>query len=80
MVRLVGISDSISLSYRALCKSRYDKSKWKIAGHLRGAVNADDFRDDMLFFLFLRSVSDNDEIEAARKPRKDYPTLAGDAG
>ena len=27
---------------------------WKIADDLRGAMNADDFRDDMLSFLFLR--------------------------
>jgi len=30
------------------------KTLWAIADQLRGAMNADDFRDDMLSFLFLR--------------------------
>ena len=32
---------------------------WAIADQLRGAMNADDFRDYMLAFLFLRYLSDN---------------------
>lgn len=32
---------------------------WAIADQLRGAMNADDFRDYMLSFLFLRYLSDN---------------------
>jgi hypothetical protein len=32
---------------------------WGIADQLRGAMNADDFRDYMLSFLFLRYLSDN---------------------
>ena len=39
---------------------------WAIADELRGSMNADDFRDYMLAFLFLRYLSDNYE-EAARK-------------
>ena len=39
---------------------------WGIADKLRGAMNADDFRDYMLSFLFLRYLSDNYE-EAVRK-------------
>jgi type I restriction enzyme M protein len=35
---------------------------WAIADQLRGAMNADDFRDYMLAFLFLRYISDNYEI------------------
>lgn len=35
---------------------------WKIADQLRGAMNADDFRDYMLSFLFLRYLSDNYEV------------------
>lgn len=31
---------------------------WGIADDLRGAMNADDFRDYMLSFLFLRYLSD----------------------
>ncbi|WP_419640976.1 type I restriction-modification system subunit M N-terminal domain-containing protein, partial [Thiolapillus sp.] len=39
---------------------------WAIADDLRGSMNADDFRDYMLAFLFLRYLSDNYE-EAAQK-------------
>jgi type I restriction enzyme M protein len=35
---------------------------WGIADQLRGAMNADDFRDYMLSFLFLRYLSDNYEV------------------
>jgi len=42
------------------------KTLWAIADQLRGAMNADDFRDYMLAFLFLRYLSDNYE-RAARK-------------
>ena len=41
---------------------------WAIADKLRGAMNADDFRDYMLSFLFLRYLSDNYE-EAVKKSR-----------
>ena len=34
---------------------------WGIADQLRGAMDADDFRDYMLSFLFLRYLSDNYE-------------------
>lgn len=33
------------------------KILWDIANDLRGAMNADDFRDYMLSFLFLRYLS-----------------------
>jgi type I restriction-modification system DNA methylase subunit len=33
------------------------KTRWNIADQLRGAMNADDFRDYMLSFLFLRYLS-----------------------
>ncbi|MDP9222954.1 MAG: N-6 DNA methylase, partial [Actinomycetota bacterium] len=46
---------------------------WNIADQLRGAMNADDFRDYMLAFLFLRYLSDNYEIAAKRELGKDYP-------
>lgn len=52
---------------------------WKIADDLRGAMNADDFRDYMLSFLFLRYLSDNYELAAKKELGSDYPTLeAGD--
>ncbi|MFZ3186283.1 MAG: type I restriction-modification system subunit M [Pseudomonas sp.] len=52
---------------------------WKIADELRGAMNADDFRDYMLSFLFLRYLSDNYELAAQKELGSDYPLLpAGD--
>lgn len=42
------------------------KTLWDIADQLRGAMNADDFRDYMLSFLFLRYLSDNYESAAKR--------------
>jgi len=35
-------------------KQQLGKTLWAIADQLRGAMNADDFRDYMLSFLFLR--------------------------
>src|SRR4030066_689865 len=50
-----------------------------IADQLRGAMNADDFRDYMLSFLFLRYLSDNYETAVQKELGKDYPKLeAGD--
>ncbi|MDT0635601.1 type I restriction-modification system subunit M [Spectribacter hydrogenoxidans] len=46
---------------------------WKIADDLRGSMNADDFRDYMLAFLFLRYLSDNYEAAAQKELGKDYP-------
>ena len=47
---------------------------WSIADQLRGAMNADDFRDYMLSFLFLRYLSDNYEAAAKRELGSDYPS------
>jgi type I restriction enzyme M protein len=52
---------------------------WKIADDLRGAMNADDFRDYMLSFLFLRYLSDNYETAAKKELGKDYPDAGGDS-
>ncbi|WP_337171547.1 type I restriction-modification system subunit M [Gemmatimonas aurantiaca] len=52
---------------------------WKIADDLRGAMDADDFRDYMLSFLFLRYLSDNYETAARKELGKDYPDTGGDA-
>ncbi|MFO0866975.1 MAG: type I restriction-modification system subunit M [Gemmataceae bacterium] len=49
------------------------KTLWNIADTLRGAMNADDFRDYMLSFLFLRYLSDNYEQAAKKELKKDYP-------
>lgn len=48
---------------------------WAIADQLRGAMDADDFRDYMLSFLFLRYLSDNYEAAAKKELGKDYPKL-----
>ena len=53
---------------------------WKIADHLRGAMNADDFRDYMLSFLFLRYLSDNYEAAAKKELGKEYPVLNSNGG
>ena len=49
------------------------KTLWSIADELRGAMNADDFRDYMLAFLFLRYLSDNYERAAKKELGRDYP-------
>jgi type I restriction enzyme M protein len=61
-------------------QTQLGKTLWNIADQLRGAMSADDFRDYMLSFLFLRYLSDN-YVEAAKKELgSDYPTLeAGDS-
>jgi type I restriction enzyme M protein len=51
------------------------KTLWNIADDLRGAMNADDFRDYMLSFLFLRYLSYNYEEAAKKELGKDYPIL-----
>jgi type I restriction enzyme M protein len=49
------------------------KTLWNIADQLRGAMNADDFRDYVLSFLFLRYLSGNYETAAKKELGKDYP-------
>lgn len=51
------------------------KTLWDIANNLRGAMNADDFRDYMLSFLFLRYLSDNYEQSVKKELGSDYPKL-----
>src|SRR5271157_3099651 len=48
---------------------------WGIADQLRGAMDADDFRDYMLSFIFLRYLSDNYEEAAHRELGSDYPLV-----
>lgn len=54
------------------------KTLWNIADELRGSMNADDFRDYMLSFLFLRYLSDNYEAAAKKELGTDYPKLQAD--
>ena len=51
---------------------------WSIADQLRGAMDADDFRDYMLSFLFLRYLSDNYETAAHKELGRDYPDVGDD--
>ncbi len=56
-------------------QKRLGDTLWEIADQLRGAMNADDFRDYMLSFLFLRYLSDNYEAAAQKELGRDYPKL-----
>ena len=56
-----------------LDQKQLGKTLWNIADTLRGAMNADDFRDYMLSFLFLRYLSNNYEAAAKKELGKDYP-------
>ena len=49
------------------------RTLWNVADQLRGTMDADDFRDYMLSFLFLRYLSDNYEAAARRELGSDYP-------
>ena len=49
---------------------------WNIADELRGSMNADDFRDYMLSFLFLRYLSDTYEDTARKELGPDYPAAS----
>jgi type I restriction enzyme M protein len=59
-------------------KHQLGKTLWAIADTLRGSMDADDFRDYMLAFLFLRYLSGNYEAAARRELGGDYPVLAAD--
>jgi type I restriction enzyme M protein len=59
-------------------QQRLGKTLWAIADQLRGAMNADDFRDYMLAFLFLRYLSDNYEVAARKELGPDYPKFGAD--
>ena len=52
------------------------KILWAIADDLRGSMNADDFRDYMLSFLFLRYLSDNYEEAVKKELGSDYPKVS----
>ncbi|HRP57018.1 type I restriction-modification system subunit M [Agriterribacter sp.] len=62
----------------AIEQQQLGKTLWAIADDLRGAMNADDFRDYMLSFLFLRYLSDNYEAAAKKELGADYPALEKD--
>jgi len=59
-------------------QDKLGKTLWAIANELRGAMNADDFRDYMLSFLFLRYLSDNYEDSVKKELGSDYPDITED--
>lgn len=59
-------------------KQQLGKLLWAIANELRGTMDADDFRDYMLSFLFLRYLSDNYETVARKELGTEYPALEPD--
>ena len=59
-------------------QKKLGKILWAIAEDLRGAMNADDFRDYMLSFLFLRYLSDNYEESVKKELGSDYPQVPED--
>ena len=61
-------------------QDKLGKTLWAIADNLRGAMNADSFRDYMLSFLFLRYLSANYEESAKKELGSDYPKLSEDDG
>lgn len=54
-------------------KQALGKTLWAVADELRGSMNADDFRDYMLSFLFLRYLSGNYEKAARKLLKSAYP-------
>jgi len=60
-------------------KNRLGQILWDIANDLRGAMNADDFRDYMLSFLFLRYLSSNYEKAVQKELGSDYPKVEAES-
>ncbi|MBD2769774.1 type I restriction-modification system subunit M [Hymenobacter sp. BT664] len=59
-------------------QNQLGRTLWAIADQLRGMMDADDFRDYMLSFLFLRYLSDNYETAARKELGPDYPDTPAD--
>ncbi len=62
-----------NLASQRIDQDRLGNTLWVIAGKLRGAINADSFRDYMLSFLILRYLSSNYEEAAKKELGRDYP-------
>lgn len=54
---------------------RLGKALWAIADKLRGSMMADDFRDYMLSFIFLRYLSEQYEEAVKKELGSDYPEI-----
>lgn len=61
-----------------ILQQQLGKTLWGIADDLRGAMDADDFKDYMLSFLFLKYISDSYEEAAQKELGSDYPILKED--
>ena len=57
----------------AIEQHRLGKALWAIADKLRGSMMADDFRDYMLSFIFLRYLSEQYEEAVKKELGSDYP-------
>jgi type I restriction enzyme M protein len=66
------------MSVKSNNQQQLGKTLWAVADKLRGSMNADDFRDYMLSFLFLRYLSDNYEKSAKKELGSDYPSVSAD--
>ena len=56
-------------------QDKLGKTLWDVANELRGSMMADDFRDYMLSFLFLRYLSDSYEQSAQKELGAEYPII-----
>ena len=56
-------------------QDKLGKTLWNVANELRGSMMADDFRDYMLSFLFLRYLSDSYEQSAQKELGAEYPII-----
>ena len=56
-------------------QDKLGKTLWDVANELRGSMMADDFRDYMLSFLFLRYLSDSYEQSAQKELGSEYPIV-----
>ena len=57
----------------AIEQHKLGKVLWAIADALRGSMMADDFRDYMLSFIFLRYLSEQYEEAVKKELGSDYP-------
>ncbi len=62
----------------AIEQHKLGKALWAIADKLRGSMMADDFRDYMLSFIFLRYLSEQYEEAVKKELGSDYPETPRD--
>ena len=62
----------------AVEQHKLGKALWAIADKLRGSMMADDFRDYMLSFIFLRYLSEQYEEAVKKELGPEYPETPQD--